>query len=66
MTRGDKFIQDMTAKGLDEEQLRRFVKTGICLGVIGFNCADCPFCDRDCHSKSVAKYFRKEIKEETK
>lgn len=67
MTRGEKFIQDMTAKGLDEEQLRKFVETGNCIGFLGLCCSDCPFKCRRCRDNAViANYFKGEIEEETK
>lgn len=68
MTRGDKFIQELTSKGWDEEHLRIFVETGDC-GGIALACSNCPFIGRDCPIKDVSedviKYFKEEIKEET-
>ena len=67
MTRGDKFIQDMTARGLDYEQLYRFVKTGDCTNYDTLFCTLCPFGYRtSCPNNDVANYFKEEIKEETK
>lgn len=67
MTRGDKYVQDMVTRGLDEEQLRRFVETGNCVDFDTLFCTFCPFGHRtSCPNNDVANYFKEEIKEETK
>lgn len=66
MTRGDKFIKDMTARGLDDEQLYKFVKTGDCTDFYTLFCTHCPFGHRtSCPNMDVVNYFNEEIEEET-
>lgn len=61
MTRGDKFIHEMTAKGLDEKQLRWFVTTGDCQSYDALKCEDCPCAFGLCADEDVVAYFEEEV-----
>lgn len=63
MTKGDRYVQDMMTSGqTDDNALRNFVNTGICLGNPFVMCdRTCPFYKMDCSKmepKDRAAYFK--------